>query len=217
MNRTNHSTQSVSPLPCGGGASFDEKELVLRLKSGDADAFEVLVRQYGGRMMCVARRFLRSEQDVADAMQDAFVSAFRAISGFQENAGLGTWLHRITVNACLMLLRSRTRKEALPLDDLLPQFDEGGHHTLRVSRQDEVFSRLETEENRSHVRACIDRLPEPYRAVLIMRDIEEFDTEQTALSLGTTEGNVKTRLHRARQMLRTLLLERYPVQDTYTS
>jgi len=89
---------------------------------------------------------------------------------------------------------------------LIPTFDATGHHTRPVRPwEEQALSRLTREETRAQVRACIDRLPEPYRAVLLLRDIEELDTEQTAVHLGINPGAVKTRLHRARQALRTLL------------
>jgi RNA polymerase sigma-70 factor (ECF subfamily) len=89
---------------------------------------------------------------------------------------------------------------------LLPTFDETGHHSHPVRPwEDDVLARLTRAEIRAYVRACIDRLPAPYREVLVLRDIEEFDTEQTAQQLGINPGAVKTRLHRARQALRTLL------------
>jgi RNA polymerase sigma-70 factor (ECF subfamily) len=89
--------------------------------------------------------------------------------------------------------------------DLLPSFDAGGHHAAPVSAWSAPPSAAENAELRRRVRDAIDRLPEPHRSILLLRDIEEFDTEQTAGMLGITPGAVKTRLHRARQALRTLL------------
>jgi RNA polymerase sigma-70 factor (ECF subfamily) len=154
----------------------------------------------------VARRFLRTEEDSADAVQDAFLSAFRSLEGFAGNSALGTWLHRIVVNVCLMRLRARSRSREVRIDHLLPTFDETGHHSQPVRAwEDDALARLTRAETRAYVRACIDRLPDPYREVLVLRDIEELDTEQTAQHLGINVGAVKTRLHRARQALRTLL------------
>src|SRR5262249_23158228 len=174
--------------------------------AGDERACEALVRQHGGRMLVVARRFLRTEEDSADAVQDAFLSAFRSLDGFEGNSALGTWLHRIVVNVCLMRLRARSRSREVRIDDLLPTFDASGHHSRPVRGwEDQGLARLTREEARAHVRDCIDRLPDAYREVLVLRDIEELDTEQTARQLGIAPGAVKTRLHRARQALRTLL------------
>jgi RNA polymerase sigma-70 factor (ECF subfamily) len=149
---------------------------------------------------------LRTEEDSADAVQDAFLSAFRSLEGFEGNSALGTWLHRILVNVCLMRLRARSRSREFRIDDLFPTFDETGHHS-RPDRpwEDQALARLTRAEAHAHVRACIDRLPDPYREILVLRDIEELDTEQTARHLDIKPGAVKTRLHRARQALRTLL------------
>jgi RNA polymerase sigma-70 factor (ECF subfamily) len=157
-------------------------------------------------MLAVARRFLPAEEDSTDVVQDAFVSAFRYLDRFQGNSALGTWLHRIVVNHCLMRLRAQSRSRELRIDDLLPTFDETGHHGRPVRPwEDLTLARPSQSETRALVRACIDRLPHPYREVLMLRDIEELDTEQTAQHLGINPGAVKTRLHRARQALRTLL------------
>jgi len=184
----------------------DDVALLERIRAGDERTCEALVRQHAGRMLAVARRFLRTEEDSADAVQDAFLSAFRSLEGFQGNSALGTWLHRILVNVCIMRLRARSRSREVRIDDLLPTFDQSGHHSHPVRAwEDEALARLTRSETRAHVWACIDRLPDAYREVLLLRDIEELDTEQTAQQLGIHPGAVKTRLHRARQALRTLL------------
>jgi len=183
-----------------------ERQLLAKVRAGDEEASAALVRKYGGRMLAVARRFLPFEEDSADAVQDAFLSAFRSLVNFEGNSSLGTWLHRIVVNSCLMKLRAQSRSRQIPIDDLLPTFDETGHHARPVRRwEDQAFLRLTREETRVQVRACIDRLPKAYRTVLLLRDIEELDTEETAKQLEITPAAVKTRLHRARQALRTLL------------
>jgi RNA polymerase sigma-70 factor (ECF subfamily) len=188
------------------GEQEAEAECLARVRAGDEEASAALVRKYGGRMLAVARRFLRSEEDSADAVQDAFLAAFRGLDSFAANSTLGTWLHRIVVNTCLMKLRPRSRYQQVSMEELLPSFDETGHFTGPVPPwKDEALERLTREELRTQVRACIDRLPDSYRTVLLLRDIEEMDTEQTARHLGIAPGAVKTRLHRARQALRTLV------------
>jgi RNA polymerase sigma-70 factor (ECF subfamily) len=184
----------------------EDAGLVLQIRAGDETAWELVVRQNVGRMLAVARRFLRHEEDRADAVQEAFLSALRGLDTFAGQSSLATWLHRILVNVCLMRLRSQAHKYSQPIDDLLPLFDETGHHVRPVRAWTEsAHLMLAREETRSQVRSCIDRLPEPYRTVLLLRDIEEWDTETTASHLGISEGAVKTRLHRARQALRALL------------
>lgn len=184
----------------------EEANLVAALRRRDPAAFETLVRRFAGRMLATARWILRGEQESADALQDAFLSAFQAIESFEGNSKLGTWLHRIVVNACLMKLRSRARHPEVSIDEILPKFDKSGHHARSVPRwRKPPDARLELDETRALVRRCIDMLPEEYRTVLLLRDIEELSTEETANAMESTTGAVKTRLHRARQALRTLL------------
>jgi len=150
-----------------------EAQLLARVRAGDEEASAALVRKHGGCMLAVARRLLRCEADRADAVQDAFVAALRCLDQFEGTSSLGTWLHRIVVNSCLKKLRSRSRSRAVPIAGLLPTLDETGHHNKPVRLWDEqALSQLTREETRIQVRACIDRLPEPYRTVLLMGDIE---------------------------------------------
>lgn len=183
-----------------------EAQLVAQLRAGDQNAYAVVVNQYGPQLLAVASRFFHGPQDRDDAVQDAFISAFKAIGSFDGDSKLATWLHRITVNACLMKLRSRSRRPETSIDEMLPQFDNTGHHVKSVAYWDQDgYERLARDEARSQVRACIDQLPESYRTVLLLRDIEGLSTEEAAQQLGCTEANVKTRLHRARLALRGLL------------
>jgi RNA polymerase sigma-70 factor (ECF subfamily) len=186
-------------------ADASESALVARLQAGDDRAYEELVRAYGGRLLGVARRILHREEDARDAVQDAFVSAFRAVGSFDGGSRLVTWLHRITVNASLMKLRRARRRPEVALEELLPVFDADGGHALPVQDWEHGERAVLRGETRSQVRACIERLPIGYRSVLVLRDVEELSTEETARALGLAEGAVKTRLHRARQALRALL------------
>lgn len=189
---------------------LQEAELLEALRAGREEAFETLVRAHSGRMLSVCRRILRNEEEAKDAVQEAFVSAFRGISSFEGSSLLGTWLHRIAVNASLMRLRSKRRRPEESIDALLPTFKDDGH--AQVEPRDwspTALERVETRETREFVRGCIDRLPEMHRVVLLLRDIEEMDTSEAAEVLGVSEGVVKVRLHRARHALRRLLAERF--------
>jgi RNA polymerase sigma-70 factor, ECF subfamily len=183
-----------------------EAQLVTALRAGDETAFETLVRLHGGRMLAVAKRFLPGDEDARDVVQEAFLAVCRSIDRFEGGAKLSTWLHRIVVNAALMKLRSRRRRREDAIEDLLPRFDEDGHHADAImpweASADELVERGDT---RTIVRRAIDRLPESHRTVLLLRDIEERDTDEAAALLGISAQAVKTRLHRARQALRTML------------
>lgn len=187
-------------------AGSSERALVARLQAGDASAFEQLVRQQTPVLLRVARRFMKSEDDARDAVQDAFVAAFKSIRNFGANAQLSTWLHRIVINACLMRLRTQRRRREEDLEDYLPRFRDDGHQVTPSQQWNETAETiLERTELVGIVRAEIDQLPDTYREVLLLRDIEELSTEETAAMLGITGNAVKIRLHRARQALRTRL------------
>ena len=180
-----------------------DTELVARLQRGDDTAFEAVVRAHGGRLLAVARRFLGNEEDARDAVQDAFIRAYKAIHTFEARAQLYTWLHRILVNTALMKLRERRRRPTESIEDLLPAYATDGHQA--VASRDWSDAVLERKETAAIVREAIALLPDQYREVLVLRDIEEKDTAEAAEILGTTSNVVKVRLHRARQALRTLL------------
>ncbi len=184
--------------------------LIARLKAGDPDAFEELVRTYGGRLLAVARRFVRNESDAQDIVQAAYLSAFRALPQFEGGCQVSTWLHRIVVNTALMKLRTRRRKPEESIELLLPAFQEDGHHAEQFSDwSTPADALLEKKETRATVRACIAQLPDNYREVLMLRDIEELPTQDVAQLLNLTPTAVKVRLHRARQALSTLLRKEY--------
>jgi RNA polymerase sigma-70 factor (ECF subfamily) len=190
-------------------ATLDERALVARLKAGDPDAYEQLVRTLGGRLLIVARRFLRDDDAAADAVQDAFLNAFRAMARFDGSAQLGTWMHRIVVNTCLMRLRSRQRKPEQSLDPLLPCFAEDGHHAEPVaSWAESAEHQVHREELRQIVWAALDELPASHRAVIVMRDMEGLSTGEAAAALGVSDNALKLRLHRARQALGAIIRQR---------
>jgi RNA polymerase sigma-70 factor (ECF subfamily) len=185
---------------------IEETGLVAALKRGDEWAFEAVVRLYGGRLLAVARRYVRNDDDANDVLQAAYLSAFRAIAQFEGSAQLCTWLHRIVVNTALMKLRSRRRRPEESIEDLLPSFLEDGHHVEQFAEWTTPADVLiERQQTRAAVRRCIDELPESYRSVLMLRDIDERTTDEVAELLMITPGAVKVRLHRARQALSTLL------------
>jgi RNA polymerase sigma-70 factor (ECF subfamily) len=187
----------------------DEMGIVAGLRAGDDRAFERMVRRYGGRLLVVARRIVGNDETARDVLQEAFLAAFRSMDGFAGTARLSTWLHRIVVNAALMKLRSRRRRPEESIEELLPRFDETGHFADAPSAWEASVDRtFERAETRVLVRQAIDELPPSYRTVLVLRDIEELDTDETAAMLGVSPNAVKTRLHRARQALRTLLERR---------
>ena len=195
------------PAPAGGFVpDASEAALLEGLRRGDDAAYEQLVRTHTGPLLAVARRFLRSEDDARDAVQEAFIAAFRSLDRFEGHAKISTWLHRIVVNTALMKLRSRRRRPEESIEPLLPKFKEDGHQVEPVAAwRGTPEALLQEREARDLVRARIDELPENYREILLMRDIEQMSGAEVASALGITVNAVKIRLHRARQALRGLL------------
>jgi RNA polymerase sigma-70 factor (ECF subfamily) len=191
-----------------------DRALIEALRAGEPGAYEQLLRTHGGRLLAVARRLLGNEEDARDAVQEAFLNAFKSIDRFEGGSLLSTWLHRIVVNVSLMKLRRRKRKPEESLDHLLPAFNERGHFVERFASMDEpIDERLSRLEDQAAVRAAIEQLPEHYRTVLLLRDIEGMGTAEVAEQLGITANAAKLRLHRARQALRTLLAPRLQGMD----
>jgi RNA polymerase sigma-70 factor, ECF subfamily len=198
-------------LRAGYGVSHnpreEDHELVGQLKARDERAFETMVRRFTNQMLATARRLLGSEHDAQDAVQQAFISVFRAIPGFNEEARLSTWLHKIVVNAALAQLRSRHRRvPELPLEHLRTEsdaLDQQAGGSSWVSHGSEQA--MACQETREMVRTCIDQLPESYRAVVFLRDIQDLDTAEVAERLAISPNAIKIRLHRARQVLKNLV------------
>ena len=180
--------------------------VLARARQGDSEAFRTLVERHSRRAFQLAYRITGNEQDAEDVVQESFIRAYRQLGRFEARAHFGTWLHRIVVNEALMRLRTRRRKPETSIDDLLPSYLEDGHHAEQFpdwsERADDL---IEKEQARRTVRACIDQLPDNYREVLMLRDIEELSTEDAARLLSMTPTAVKVRLHRARQALSTLV------------
>ena len=182
--------------------------LLAGLRSHNQQALEEMVRRLGGRLLVTARHILRSEADACDALQDAFLCAFKSIDTFKGDSQLWTWLHRILVNSALMRLRAKRRcaeADGGDIDKLLPRFDAAGDwidESVHSVPADVLF---EASETGALVRQCIDLLPDNYRIVLILRDIEELPTEEVASLVDVTPSNIKVRVHRARQALKALL------------
>ncbi|HXC50912.1 MAG TPA: sigma-70 family RNA polymerase sigma factor [Candidatus Limnocylindrales bacterium] len=185
----------------------DDSLLVARMQAGDESAYEELVRANGGRMLSTARRMVRREEDAHDVVQEAFLHAFRSVATFEGRSRLSTWLHRIVINVSLMKLRSRKRKPEVSIEDQTPRFHADGSRIVEAHDYVDLSpaDALERERLRVLMRRCMDRLPESYRVVLMLRDIEDLTTEETAAMLGIKTVAVKVRLHRARQALKTLV------------
>ena len=187
-----------------------EAHLVERLRAGDATALEALMAQYGSRIFRVARGIARTDADAEEVVQDVFLTLARKIDSFESRSALGTWIYRITTNAALLKRRGKRVQLEVSLEECLPVFKEDGHRDgpreyLLADWSQTPEAGLLDGEARAILSRAIDELPESYRAVLVLRDVEELSSEETARILGESVGSIKSRLHRARMVLREQL------------
>lgn len=196
---------AAAPVGVRSAVPDSETDLIRRLQAGEEAAFAELVRTYGPRMLAAARRFLPREADAADVLQDAFLSVFRGVGGFEGGSRLSTWLHRVTVNAALMRIRARSRRPEVQAEEsLLFQSTR-----RRASEPPTAADALGRGEILDCVRSGLTQLPEEIRAVVRLRDIEGMELREISGLLGVCCSTVKTRLHRGRMALRGLLEARF--------
>jgi RNA polymerase sigma-70 factor (ECF subfamily) len=196
-----------------------DAELVRLARKGSASALRLIVRRYNQRLYRVARAIVRDDTEAEDVLQEGYLSAFRHLAQFRADASLATWLTRIVVNKAID--RRERANIMLPLT-ALDTFERPD-----VAVAPDLASELDPEMSaaRSQIRAllerAIDNLPEPFRVVFVMRMVEQFDTRETASALSLREETVKTRLHRAKALMRkqlqpalaSALTDTFPFQD----
>lgn len=176
------------------------------VRANDRAATERFVRVHTGWMLAVAQRIVKDTGHAEDVVQNAFASVFKNLDNFEGRSSIKTWMHRITVNESLMVLRSQRRSTADDVDHLMPVFDENRCRIEDDRGEPETpLAHMERAQTRALVSECIGQLPDKYRIVLVLRDIEELSTSQVAEMLDLSEANVKIRLHRARAALKKLL------------
>jgi len=183
---------------------FNEEVLIRRIRDGERDLFYELIRPYERRVFAAALAILRNEADAEDAAQEAMLKAFRHIHQFRAESRFSTWLIQITVNES----RMRRRKEhADIMEPIVDQQDEEGNYTPRdfADWREIPLETLERKEVRQKLAAALASLAAKYREVFVLRDMQHLSIEDTAKALGISTASVKTRLLRARLMLRDLL------------
>jgi RNA polymerase sigma-70 factor (ECF subfamily) len=183
---------------------FDEQTLIRRIQEGEHDLFYRLIRPYERNVYAAALAILRNEADAEDAVQEAVLKAFRHIRQFRGEARFSTWLIQITVNEA----RMRRRKEhAHIFEPIAGQPDEQGNYVPRdfADWREIPIEALERKEIRKKLAEALDSLGEIYREVFVLRDMQHMSVEETARALGISSASVKTRLFRARLMLRDML------------
>ncbi len=174
-----------------------DEQLVSRILAGEIDLFEIIMRRYSARLYRVCFSILRDDAEAEDVMEDACVRAYQHLDQFAGRAKFSTWLTRIAVNEALMRKRHASRYESLDAEN-----EEGRRVDTLISRAPSPEQALCQKELACLLEEAILALPEHYRLVLIMRDVQEMSVAETAECLALTEENVRIRLHRARAALR---------------
>lgn len=184
----------------------EDDELARAAACGDTAAFTALFHRYGDRVYGLSLSMLREDAAALDAVQDTFATAWQKLGTWRGDAPVRPWLMRIAATTCLMRLRSRRRHPEEPLTALGPRFDETGHFERPVVDWSPLADeRLEEQELGQQLRAAIDALPESYRSVLVLADLEHLPMKDIGEALDLSVPAVKTRLHRARLAVREQL------------
>ena len=197
----------TSPLQKESQHACDQEQLVQKLQQGDPSGFELIVREYGGYLLNVARRYVANPDDAKDIVQETYLQAFSKIDKFRGEANIRSWLHRITINNALMKIRKDEKLTQITSTfDNNDFIDENGKRvenikTISISA-DEMHINIEL---RSAVKHLIMELPMAYRNILLLRDVEGYSIAETAKLLDISPAAVKTGLHRARNKLKTQL------------
>jgi len=204
---------SLSPAP-PALSSLTDDELIARARQKDFGAFEALLERYEDKVFRLAYRFVRNESDAKEILQDTFLSVWRKLDTFKGDSQFSSWVYRVAANTALMRLRTQRRHPQISTEDLPPGFLDGfrsesgaGEGLAHLPSPGENWAKrpdeqLQSDELRRHIQSAVDALPELYRTVFLIRDVEGLSTEETAEVLGISVPTVKTRLHRARIALR---------------
>lgn len=187
---------------------WSDEEVVERVKAGHTALYEIIMRRYNQRLYRVARAILRDDAEAEDVMQDAYVRAYQHLDQFARKASFATWLTRIAVNEALSRLKLRKR-----IDQLDESEENGGNFMGLTETAPDPEAKASVGELSQLLEAALLELPEQYRTVVMLRDIEEMNTSETAAALDLSEENVKVRLHRGRLMIRNWLMERVGVSS----
>jgi RNA polymerase sigma-70 factor (ECF subfamily) len=196
-------TPHTSPSP---GAFDSDAQLVTRAARGDEDAFEALMRRYNGRLFRVARSILKNESEAEDALQDAYLDAFRHLREFRGDAQIVTWLTRLVINQSLMRLRKKKRDSRIvAIADRHPLASRTNEIDVADTTTESPSTATLRAEMRRILEHTIDDLPVTFRTVFVMRDVEEMSVQDVADCLSIPSATVRTRLFRARALLREAL------------
>ena len=190
-------------------SGLSDEAAVRKVLQGEKNAYEVIMRRYNQRLFRIARTYIRDEDEIEDVVQEAYIKAYEQLQGFEFRSRFSTWLIRILMNEALARVRKQQRFTPLPLD--------GQAETGRalVPNEETPMERLMNAELKEILEQAVDDLPEKYRLVYMMREIEGMSVAETSECLSITQTNVKVRFNRAKEMLRTTISGFYKSQEVF--
>ena len=191
-----------SVLAAGESSALPDAEIVRRVRAGERALFEILMRRHNQRVYRAARAVVKDEAEVEDVMQQAYINAFTHLDQFEERSQFSTWLIRIALNEAFGRRRKMQRNESMTATQSAQDEDHGELMDTIASPQADPERQAYAQELGRVLEAAVDTLPETYRTVFMLRDIEGLSTSETGEGLGLGDEAVKTRLHRARAMIR---------------
>jgi len=170
---------------------WSESELIEDILAGEHSLYEHLIRKYNQRLFRTGMSILNNDMEVEDAMQTAYIKAYEHLGTFKNNSSFGTWITRILINECLLQKKNKQRLQIVQ-----------GYHPEKTSHMDTPANRLINKELATALEDAIAGLPEKYRLVFVLREVEHMSVKETAETLMLEESNIKVRLNRAKTMLR---------------
>ena len=185
-------------------SQLDDTVVVRRIIAGEKELFEILLRRYNQTLYRVVRSYLKDPAEIEDAMQNAYMKAYDKLSQFKGEAAFSTWLIRIGINEALLRLKVLKKQKVVPFNDL--DVNDLAIHQIS-DKQVNPEKAIIRQEAQQMLEAAIDSLPEKYRVIYVLKEIEGLTNSEISVSLGITDSNMKVRLHRARTLLKESLYQ----------
>jgi RNA polymerase sigma factor (sigma-70 family) len=186
----------------------NDSDIIEEILSGKKERYAALMKKYNQRLYRISKGYLTDEAEIEDVMQDSYIRAFQNLSTFEGRSQFGTWITRIVINECLQ--RIKKKKQVIALDNELINVE-----TMNLTDKKTPETESLNKELKGLLEASISQLPEKYRSIFIMREIEKMSIEETSRTLDITESNVKIRLNRAKEKLRDSLMTSYSLGSLY--
>jgi RNA polymerase sigma factor (sigma-70 family) len=183
-------------------------EIISEVLKGNKEKYALLMRKYNQRLYRISKGYLKDEAEIEDVMQETYIKAFQHLSGFENRSEFSTWITRILINECMQRIKKSSRLSQIGYDD---EDMEVMNYTDKKNPEMESMNT----ELKGVLEMSIAQLPEKYRSVFIMREVEKMSVSETCEALDLTESNVKVRLNRAKEMLRYSLMNEYNLESVY--